>query len=119
MSEQQARYRTELERLIEDGLLAVEDGEIARCRYGDGVGLAYAGNEAGGLLTVSCGFPQWPTDEEVEQVISNFRSAVVNGRGWRLLAIREISRETVRGRNGRFNVVRLAIEYGEQRSLFG
>lgn len=94
------------------------NGEIARLSWWSGLGLAYVGNGKRAGITVSRPENQQaPTQQELERLERELKQV---GRELNkpILSIRELNRDVLETKNGRFHVVRLIIYFGEQGRLF-
>ncbi len=110
-------YQTRVSEQMGALLNGIVSGEIRRTRVG-ALGLAFAGVNEQGLLTISRPFTQKPpTDKQIKWVQGAFReTAVLLQRP--VLLFKELSRETVRLGKVRYHVVRFSVYFGEQRGLF-
>ncbi len=119
-----AIYKTALTHRIEK--LLKNDGVIRKTRLQRGLALAYAGDEEGGLLTISrpatsTGSGQTsdkpPSDKEIKIVVRDFKVAAT-AVFQPVLKFRELSRETVQQGQGQHHVIRLSVAFGQQGRLF-
>jgi hypothetical protein len=109
-------HETERQRQLQQ-LLDGAAGEIRRAKL-DGLGLAYAGNVYGGLLTLSRSIhAKAPSGAEVSRLLREFKEAA-EAAGRPVLALKEIERGRVVLENGRYHVIRYSVYFGEQGRLF-
>lgn len=98
-------------------LLDGASDEIRRARVA-GLGLAFAGNQYSGLLTISRPLAEKePSEAEIDRLLRWFREAA-EAAGRPVLAFKEIERGRVVLENGRYHVVRYSVYFGEQGRLF-
>ena len=109
---------TLVQRITCDLLTDIAAGEVRRIRLERGLGLAYAGSDESGLLTLSRKLPEAaPSDEEVRIVQRDF--TVAAGRLDRpVLRYKELVRETVQHGRDKHHVIRFRVFFGRQGRLF-
>ena len=107
-----------VQRIESELLIDIAVGEVRRIRLERGLGLAYAGSDDSGLLTLSRKLPEKaPSDDEVRIVKRDFTAAA--GRLDRpVLRYKELARETVQHGCDKHHVIRFRVFFGKQGRLF-
>lgn len=117
MTKSVAYENTLVQRIACELLTDITTGEVRRIRLQRGLGLAYAGSDESGLLTLSRKLPEAaPSDEEVRIVKRDFTAAAERVER-SVLRYKELARETVQYGRDKHHVIRFRVFFGKQGRL--